>query len=239
MSKLIKAMVPHAVRRWRRRVRLGGLRRVTPISRSFGMNRGRPVDRYYIEAFLERHADDIRGRVLEIADDAYTRRFGAARVVRSDVLHAVAGNPRATMVADLTSAPEIPSDAFDCVILTQTLMFIYDVRAALGTLHRILRPGGVLLATMSGISQVARYDMDRWGEFWRFTSLGAARLLQEVFPRECVQVEARGNVLAATALLYGLAAEELKVEELEHPDRDYELVITARAVKPGRQAAAA
>ena len=67
-----------------------------------------------------------------------------------DILMATEGNPQATIVGDLTDAPQIPSDAFDCAIVTQTLQFVYDVRAALATLHRILAPGGVLLATVPG-----------------------------------------------------------------------------------------
>jgi hypothetical protein len=80
--------------------RLGDLRRVTPFGRRFGSDRRFPVDRYYIERFPVAHAHDVRGRVLEIKDDYYTRRFGGDRVTRSVVLHVVPGNPRATIVAD-------------------------------------------------------------------------------------------------------------------------------------------
>jgi SAM-dependent methyltransferase len=195
------------------------------------LDRGQAIDRYYIESFLSRHADDIRGHVLEIGDDRYTRKFGDGRVTRSDILYPLSGNPQATLVADLTNAQEIPSNAFDCVIVAQTLQFIYDFRAALCHLHRILKPGGSLLATLPGISQISRYDMDRWGDFWRFTSLSARRLFEESFPAGNVTVQAYGNVLVAVAFLEGLALEELKREELDQSDRDYELLITVRAVK--------
>ena len=193
------------------------------------------MDRYYIEAFLARHAGDIRGRVLEVAEDTYTRRFGGERVMQSDVLHVWPDNPRATIIADLTHADHIPSESFDCVILTQTLQFIYDVRAAARTLYRILRPGGVL-ATFPGICQIIRYDMDRWGDYWRLTSLAARRLFEEALPPAGVRVEAYGNVLAAIAFLHGLGAEELRREELDHRDPDYEVSITVRAVKPEAEA---
>ncbi|MDT7947006.1 MAG: methyltransferase domain-containing protein [Thermoflexus sp.] len=170
--------------------------------------------------------------MLEIGDDTYTRRFGGDRVARSDVLHVQEGNPKATIVADLTCADSIPSDTFDCIIFTQTLHVIYDVRAAIRHLHRILKPGGVLLATFPGISQINRYDMDRWGDYWRFTTLSARRLFEEVFPPGNVTVRAYGNVLAAVAFLHGLSAEELRREELDYHDPDYELIITVRAVKP-------
>lgn len=117
------------------------LRRVTPISLEWGDDRGQCVDRYYIERFLAAHACDIRGRVLEIQVDAYTRRFGGKRVARSDVIHVQPGNPKATIVADLASAPHVPSEIFDCIICTQTLLLIYELKAAVRTLYRILKPG--------------------------------------------------------------------------------------------------
>jgi glycosyltransferase involved in cell wall biosynthesis/SAM-dependent methyltransferase len=215
-----------------RRVRLGGLRRLTPVSRKFGWDRGGlPVDRYYIERFLEQHAGDIRGRVLEAKDDAYTRRFGGAGVTRADVLHPTRDNPRATIVADLTQAEAIPDDTFDCVLLTQVLPFIPDVPAAVKTLHRILRPGGVALVTVPGISQIVRYDMDRWGDYWRFTTRSVLRLFEAAFPSGDIAVEAHGNVLVATAFLHGLSTRDLRQHELEYRDPDYEVLITVRAVK--------
>jgi glycosyltransferase involved in cell wall biosynthesis len=214
------------------RVRFGNLRRLTPFSREFGYDRGLPIDRYYIERFLAKNASDIRGQVLEVADNAYTLRFGGNRVSKSDVLHVTQGNSQATIVNDLTRADDIPSDSFDCVILTQTLQFIYDVRAALRTIKRILKPGGVVLATLPGISPVSRYDMERWGLFWAFTTQSARRLFEEVFPQHHVQITAYGNVLTAASFLYGMATEELRQEELEHFDPDYELTITVRAVRP-------
>ena len=162
-------------------VRFGSLRRVTPLSREFGYDRGLPIDRYYIERFLAKNASDIRGHVMEIADNTYTRRFGGDRVTASDVLHVEAGHPNATVVGDLTRADHIPCGNFDCVILTQTLQFIHDVPAVLRTVKRILKPGGVVLATMLGISPISRYDMERWGHFWAFTTQSARRLFEGVF----------------------------------------------------------
>jgi hypothetical protein len=216
--------------RWRRRgVRWGTLRRAEPVSRAFGFDRGTPVDRRYIEAFLAERSSDIRGRVLEVGDAAYTRRFGGARVVRSDVLHRVAGNADATLVGDLATGDGVPSAAFDCIVLTQVLPFIYEVGAAVATCRRALAPGGVVLATLPGISQISRHDLERWGDFWRFTPLSARRLFAEAFGEAEVEVSARGNVTAAIALLHGLAAEELRASDLERDDSDYPVTICVRA----------
>jgi SAM-dependent methyltransferase len=203
-----------------------------PIRPGFGFGHGQCIDRYYMETFLERYAADIHGHVLEIADNTYTRRFGGQRVCHSDVLHVTPGHPRSTITADLTCADHIQSETFDCIILTQTLQYIYDVPAALRTLYRILKPGGVLLATFPCISQIARYDMERWGEYWRFTTLSSRKLFTAVFPEDCVTVQAYGNIFTAIAFLHGLVSEELRREELDYHDRDYEMLITVRAMKP-------
>ena len=212
-------------------VGFGDLRRLAPIRRDFGWMRGLPVDRHYIERFLSAHASEIQGHVMEIGDNYYTRKFGRDRVTRSDVLHVVEGNPNATIVADLTRADHLPSDTFDCIILTQTLQCIYDVRTALGTLHRILKPNGVLLATCHGISHLSRDEMDLWGEYWRFTDRSVRRLFAEFFPPNGLEVKQHGNVLASIAFLHGLAAEELSADELDYVDPDFQVIITVRATK--------
>jgi SAM-dependent methyltransferase len=213
-------------------VDFGSLRQVTPVGRLLGRDRGLPIDRYYIERFLAANAERIGGHVLELDDDHYTRTFGGDRVTRSDVLHVHHGNSRATVVGDLTSEDEhLPSNRFDCIILTQTLPFIYAIHAAVRTLHRILKPGGVVLATVGGITPISRRDMERWGHYWSFTTLSARLLFEEAFPARDVHVDAFGNVLAATAFLQGLAAEELSPTELDHRDPDYEFLITVVAVK--------
>ena len=176
----MKRILPAAVRAWsvrqQRRFRLqwprrgsvdfGDFRRLEPISPIFGMDRGLPIDRYYIEYFLEAHAEDIRGSVLELGDSFYTEKFGRDAVEKIDVLHYVEGNAAATLVADLTKADHIPSKSFDCIVFTQSFQMIYDFKAALRTLHRILVPGGVLLFTSHGISKIARrLGRDDWGEY--------------------------------------------------------------------------
>lgn len=213
-------------------VRFGSFRRVHPIDAEFGFRWGQVIDRYYIEKFLQQYASEIHGIVLEVADDGYTKRFGGKRVSRSDVLHYTNDNAKATIVADLTDASQIASNTFDCIILTQTLQFIYDLRAAAKTLHRILKPGGTLLVTCHGTSQISQYDMQHWGEYWRLTSLSARKLFTEVFPEPCVTVRAYGNVLSATAFLHGLTVQELRREELDYHDPHYEVLVAARIVKP-------
>jgi SAM-dependent methyltransferase len=208
----------------------GGLRRLRPVSRQFGYDRGLPVDRYYIERFLETHRQDVAGRTLEVGDDEYTRRYGGARTTQRDVLHVHGGNPAATIVADLADAPRIADGTFDCIVLTQTLHLIYDVGGAVATIHRILRRGGVVLATFPGISQLSG---DEWSRTWSW-ALGS-RLARQLFASHFddgnVTVEAHGNSLAAAAFLQGLATVELTPAQLDADEAGCELLVTVRAVR--------
>ena len=218
-------------------VRLGTPRRLLPISREFGEDRGDPIDRYYIDDFLRRHSGAsqyapgaIHGHVLEIGKDTYTRRFGLG-VDRVDILDAAHENPLATIVGDLTDGSDLPSDTYDCVICLQTLLVIYDVKAAIRTIHRILKPGGAAIVTVPGISQICRPDIDSWGDYWRFTTLSARRLFEEVFEPANVTVDSYGNVLTASAFLYGLATEDMSRRELDLHDPDFQVTIGIKAVK--------
>jgi SAM-dependent methyltransferase len=208
-------------------VRWADLRRTVPIGRRWGFDRGTPVDRYYIEQFLRERSADVAGNVLEVKDATYSTQFGGGRVTQSAVLDVDVDNPGATIVTDLNNAVELPTGAFDCIILTQTLQFIYDYSSAIHHLARSLAPGGALLLTVPGITRVPSSHSGNW--YWSFTRDSVRRILGEHFPSSLVDVASRGNILAATAFLHGLAAEELDREELEQNDPEFPLIIMARA----------
>ena len=176
-----------------------------------------------------RHASDIRGRVLEIKSSAYTERFGRGVTAR-DVLDIDAANTGATLVADLAITESLPAEQFDCFILTQTLQLIYDVRAAIESAHRVLRPGGTLLVTVPCISRIIpRYGLE--ADYWRFTAASCRRLFGDVFGDANVNVEPLGNVAAAVAFLRGAAVEEVPARVLEARDPYFPVIITVRAVR--------
>jgi SAM-dependent methyltransferase len=211
-------------------VRFGSLRRVTPISPIFGFDRGLPIDRYYIERFLDRYRADIRGRALEFGDTVYLDAFGDDRIRQKDVFSYVS-SPTATVVGDLTGPIALASDTFDCIVCTQTVQMIYDIRLAIKRLHAMLKPGGVLLLTSNGLVKTGRHlDSDGWGEYWHITQEAARSLFAENFEGEYA-VGAYGNVLSAICFLHGLASSELMPQELDYADRNYDVVVTVRAVK--------
>lgn len=212
------------------KVDFGDFRRLSPFCRDFGTKRGESIDRYYIEKFLRDNSALISGTVLEISEDTYTKKYGGDRVTASEVLHYDDPSPPATMTGDLTDAPHIPSNHYDCVIITQTLMLIYDVQAAVATLNRILKPGGTVIVTMAGLTQITNNEWaDTW--HWGFTKHSAKRLFEDAFVGGQVDVQTYGNVLTTISFLHGLAQEELTQAEYDVVDPEYQMLIGVIARK--------
>lgn len=245
--KRLKDRLPSPLRSWLRRGRgaarrtsviLNGvtdwsvLRRLHPFRPGFGYHYGKCIDRYYIERFLAANAQAIRGRVAEIGGDQYAHGFGGDRVERCDVIDVDESNDKRTITLDLAATAAAPENIFDCILCVQTLFEIYDHAAAVASLRKMLRPGGVLLATLPGLSQrVPRPMLGGGGDWWRYTACSAQRLFSGAFGEASVEVVTYGNVLAATAFLHGLVERELTRDELEFHDPDYEVLIGVKAVK--------
>ncbi len=175
-----------------------------PVSNKFGFDRGQPIDRYYIERFLETHTSKLNGinTVLEVGDDYYAKKFFLSDVVKKEVLRFDRGD-------DLTNKATLKSGYYDLFIATQVFHVIYDVRNAIDGAWYLLKEGGTLLATVAGnISQVSWADMNDYGDYWRFTSLAAKKLFEERFGNN-VEVLSYGNSAVATAFIQGLSVEDL------------------------------
>jgi SAM-dependent methyltransferase len=197
------------------------------LSYEWGTDRGLPIHRYYIERFLAEFASAIRGDCLEFQDPQYTPRFGGSAVVNLDILHTDDTNPRATIVADLTKPNALPSNRFDCIVCTHVLHVIFDLGKALAEIHRILKPGGVLLVAVPHISMCG----PQYHELWRFTPEGLASVLAPAFGAENVIVRAYGSSLTAAGEIRGLVVDEFVKSELESHDPRFAVEVCARAIK--------
>ncbi|MBO9732354.1 MAG: methyltransferase domain-containing protein [Chitinophaga sp.] len=229
MLKIIRNVIRKMKREVISPVSWDNLRKLQPVSPAFGWSRGTPVDRHYIAAFLDAHRADIHGHVLEIAESSYSKQYGS-QVSSFEVLH-VQDGANVTIVGDLTNMASLPADKIDCFICTQTFNFIYDFKTAIAGAHHLLKPGGVLLATLAGATQISAYDQQRWGDYWRFTVQSAEKVFGEVFGKDNIEVISYGNVLTCTAILQGISAEELLPEELNYQDPVYPIIIAVRAKK--------
>ena len=224
---MLEQVAPRSAREQLRRPRLPS----EPFARKYGMPIGTPVDRLYIEGFLERNASDIRGAVLEVLDSSYTHRFGGGLVSRADVLDASPDAPHATVRGNLETGVGLPLDIYDCFICTQTLSLIYDLRGAVKHARSLLRPEGVLLVSVPGISQQADPDREEFPDSWRFTKRSLRRLLEDEFGPAQVHVEAHGTLAVTASFLYGIPADQVDPSLLTPHDPDFEMVVCGRAVK--------
>ncbi|MFK4809722.1 glycosyltransferase [Devosia sp. ZW T5_3] len=200
------------------------------VSTEFGYDRGKPLDRHYVEDFLARHAQLIHGHVLEIGDTAYTVQFGGDRVVSAEAFHRFAGQPGVTYVGDISGVHNLPDNTFDCMVLTQTLHLIFDMPAAIATIWKALKPGGSVLVTVPWISSI---DKGEWNAtwYWAISPAGLRKLLETRFAASDIAVNAYGNVLAASAFLYGYAEHEVRPQDLDVDDPLCPVIVAASARK--------
>lgn len=215
--------------------RIGGRLPTTPLSRTFGFERGTPVDRVYIERFLEQHRALVRGRGLEVADTRYLQRFGpdgGNEGVRASVLHLLPG-ANVDVVGDLCEPRTLPHAAFDVFICTQTLQFVRDPARAMRGIATLLDDGGAALITVPGITPRSRYDADRWGDRWRFTPQALTTLIEGEPALRAIDVRGYGNYAVAVAALAGACAEDLPAAQLSDDanDDDFPVIVAAAVVK--------
>jgi hypothetical protein len=211
----------------RRRPKWGNLRRAQPFSQAFGVDRGTPIDRPYIESWLAERSHLIRGKTLEIKDAEYSRKFGS-NIESCDVLDIDATNTLATIIGDANATGTLRRDYYDCIIVTQTLQYLEPVQA-IENFYSALRPGGHLLISVPSASGIDPFLEE--ADYYRWTPAGLRHLLQPL-PGARVSVEGRGNLLVLVAYLYGLAAEELREAERQFVDNRYPLLAFATIQKP-------
>jgi hypothetical protein len=235
LSSTVKSSLKWFVR-FIKPVQVGSLGQTAPVSLVFGMDRGTPIDRFYIDQFLSTYASAISGRALEVGDIKYLRKYGKGAVLKSvlvpnaDVIKS-GSDIEEVVIADLTVNSSLPAQRFDWFVCTQTLNFIYDIRSAIAGAYKLLAPGGHFVGTVAGISQISQYDMERWGDYWRFTPLSLQRAIREAFGPEVI-VESFGNALAAQLFLQGVAVEDLPdASVLNVYDKNYPVTIGFYAVK--------
>jgi hypothetical protein len=197
-----------------------------PLSDHYGFDRGTPLDRRYIEAFLQERRGAIRGSVLEVQDDTYTARFGADRVSESTVVDLDQTNQRATLIADLEQPDSLPAAAYDCIILTQTLHLLRRPGHCIENCCRALRRAGVLLATAPSVSRVSPTYPDT--DYWRFTPAGTAELFARHWEGSYT-AHALGNLRSCIGFLLGEAVEELADTDFDRHDPRFPLTVAVEA----------
>lgn len=198
-----------------------------PLSDNFGSSRGEPIDRYYIDKFLLENSGFIHGSCLEVEDNIYTSKFGK-NITQSDILDLNNSNSKANYHADLRNMPQIKDGTYDCIILTQVLSFIDDYDSAIKECRRILKPNGVILATLSITGRMDGRAKQE-GDYWNFKPASARYIFGKHFKNENLEIKSYGNILSGLGYWIGMAQEELSKKELDYIDPRFPIIITVRA----------
>ena len=202
-------------------------RNLKSVSKVYGFDRGKPIDRYYIESFLQENKEVIRGKCLEITDTQYIQKYGGNKVTSAEALDVDRNNPNATIYGDLKKLDSIKNNRFDCLIITQTLVMIDDYEAAIKECKRILKPGGILLVTMPCLSPVWNID----NHHWRFTGASARYVFGKYFDKNKLEIKTYGNALTGQAFWVGMSQQDLKKDELKFNDPYFPVIVSIKAIK--------
>lgn len=202
---------------------------VRPLDQTFGIDRGQAVDRLYIEKFIEKHKEDIHGVVMEIQDNRYMQRFGEKRIEKEIILHVEGG--KNCIKGNFATGEGLEESMVDCLICTQTLQYIYDLKNTAKNIYKILKRNGTALITVPGIKPLCIYHQEHWGEYWSFTKQSIYQMFVDEFGKENIEVSSYGNVKVAMAYLYGLCVEDLAKEDFYFNDENFPFIVTARLQK--------
>lgn len=201
-----------------------------PLSSLYGLDRGVPIDRYYIEKFLKNNEELIEGNCLELLDNKYTKEFGGDNVKKSDILDIDTDNKRANIIGDLRNLSNIQSNSYNCIILTQVFQFIDDLDSAISECRRILKRGGCLLVTLPSVSRIDCVSGSD-GDYWRFTKASAKYIFSKFFKKDDIEIKSFGNVSVCINFLAGVSLSEVNKNSLDFNDESFPLLITVKATK--------
>ncbi|MFE0258268.1 class I SAM-dependent methyltransferase [Streptomyces sp. NPDC059010] len=201
----------------------GQLRRLIPICPAFGMSRGTPIDRHYLNQFIAEIHDFVQGDVVEIGGlDSNGGAYGFTRASKYRGLD-IREAPGVSLVGDAADPGIIPADSLDTIIAFNVLEHTARPWQVVDNMRQWLRPGGTACCMVPSAQRLHSAPED----YWR--PLPAA--LREMFSAWSEQtVHQYGNPLSVIASLMGIAAEELDALELSsyHPDYPVATCIVAR-----------
>ena len=147
--------------------------------------------------WLEREGGGAAGlRVVDVGcgDKPYAPYFSAA----SEYVGVDPANATAEVQARAEQLP-FEDESFDLALCIQVLEHVDDPAAAIRELHRVVRPGGRVLASTHGTYV---YHPDP-GDHWRWTTTGLERLFRENGAWSGVSIKGGAGTSSALALLNG------------------------------------
>lgn len=158
-------------------------------------------DRLYINDYVKREKEYIKGDVLEFAggEVVYAKKYG-----KDAKVYLMAGSmhrdiySNVDFYADLDDETSLPDMKFDCIVATQVIMYMKNVETALYNLKRMLKVGGALILTVPG---PLFHHSKNSHHMYSFTEESLKYLCSKVFGN-CKDFEYYGNIYDVVNMLF-------------------------------------
>lgn len=207
-----------------------------PVERGQGALIGKSIKRFYTEDYISKNRYDIRGVVGEMEDRRYTKMFGSENLIeKSYIIEYHANFPEEEKFGlgiDLSTGEGVVCEKFDCLICTHTLSYVLNLENAIDNLLKMIKPGGNLLITVSGmLHSPSAQELEDYKLLYGILPA----VIRKILARYCDEIEysleTYGNLKCAVATLYGVSSDAFTREELLIVDEDYPLLVGVKIRK--------
>lgn len=202
----------------------GDLKKTVPICQAFGLTRGTPIDRYYLNKFIGEVKHEIIGNVLEIGGTPKDKDFYQINPGTSYKILNLEPGPGVDIVGDVHDPSIIEPESFDSIIIFNVLEHCYAPWIAVENMLTWLKPGGKCFAMVPSAIRVHATPAD----YWRPLPDAFAYIFRNYTQQ---QLYIYGNPTTVIASYHGIAVEELTTEELDAYHPDYPVATCIMATK--------
>ena len=204
-------------------INLGSFANGKPFCHEFGYTRGTPIDRVFLDVFIDTIRDQVYGATLEIGgrkEDKSLYRFQNAEPFETLDVEAGSG---ADHVGDAHCITLFRPGSWDSILAFNVLEHCERPWIVVSNFLYWLRPGGMAFCVVPNAQRLHRGPRD----YWRILPDAASSLFSDF---EEVTILRYGNLLTSQAAMSGIAAEELHYA-MAYSDRDYPTVTCISARK--------
>lgn len=159
------------------------------LADSMGLTR--KITRTRLRAFLEKYKTDKK--TLDIG--CGTALYGTLFPNRTTLDIAPRKDIPVDIVADAHDLSQIPDATYDVVLFTEVLEHLHTPHKAIAEIHRIMKPGGMLLLSTRFIFPL--HDVP--GDYYRYTKYGLQHLLKAF---EIVELKEETSTMETLAVLF-------------------------------------
>jgi len=186
----------------------GDLRRKYPICPFYGMTRGTPIDRYYLQKFIRKIKKEVTGKAIEFGGTRSEFSQYQFSLVNEYLAVDIIETPEVDIVGNIFDKSLFKNNSCDSIIIFNVLEHLDNPDKAIDNMNHWLKPGGKIFCMVPNAQRVHFYPKD----YWRFMPDGLAELFKKFKKTHCFVY---GNLTSTIASLMGISVEELSTRELD------------------------